>query len=40
MACVGWERKGIYRVMVGKPEGWRPFGKQKNRWEDNIKINL
>jgi hypothetical protein len=34
------ERKGVYRVMVGKPEGKRPLGSLRCRWEDNIKINL
>jgi hypothetical protein len=35
-----WERKGIYRVLVGKPEGKRPLGRQRCRWEDNIKMDL
>jgi hypothetical protein len=34
------ERKGVYRVLVGKPEGNRPFGRPRRRWEDNIKIDL
>ena len=34
------ERKGIYRVLVGKREGKRPLGKTRHRWEDNIKIDL
>ena len=34
------ERRGVYRVLVGKPEGKRPFGRPRNRWEDNIKIYL
>jgi len=34
------ERRGVYRVLVGKPEGKRPLGRPKLRWEDNIKINL
>ena len=33
------ERRGIYRVLVGKPEGKRPLGKPKSRWED-IKMDL
>jgi hypothetical protein len=37
--CLG-ERRGAYRVLVGKPEGWRPFGKHRNRWDNNIKMNL
>jgi hypothetical protein len=31
---------GVYRVLVGKPEGKRPLGRPIRRWEDNIKINL
>jgi len=31
-----WGR-GIYRVLVGKPEGKRPHGRPRHRWEDNIK---
>jgi hypothetical protein len=31
------ESKGAYRVLVGKPEGRRPTGKPRRRWEDNIK---
>jgi hypothetical protein len=34
------ERGGAYRVLVGKPEGKRPFRKPRCRWEDNIKMNL
>ena len=34
------ERRGIYRVLVGKPEGKRPLGSLKHRWEDNIKLDL
>ena len=34
------ESRGIYRVLVGKPEGKRPFGRHQRRWEDNIKIEL
>jgi len=33
------ERRGLYRVLVGKPEGKRPFGRPRHRWEDNIKID-
>jgi hypothetical protein len=39
IACMG-ERRGVYRVLVGKPEGKRPFGRLRRRWEDNIKIDL
>jgi len=34
------ERSGVYRVLVGKPEGKRPLGRPTRRWEDNIKMNL
>ena len=34
------ERRGVYRVLVGKPEGKRPLGRPRYRWEDNIKMNL
>jgi len=34
------EGRGIYRVLVGKPEGKRPLGRPKPKWEDNIKVDL
>ena len=34
------ERRGVYRVWVGKPEGKIPFGRPRLRWEDNIKMDL
>jgi len=34
------ERRGVYRVLVGKPEGKRPLGRPKRWWEDNIKMDL
>jgi len=34
------EKRGIYRVLVGKPEGKRPYGRPRHRWEDNIKMEL
>jgi len=34
------ERRGIYRVLMGKPEGKRPLGRPRCRWEDNIKMDL
>jgi hypothetical protein len=34
------EGKGIYRVLVGKPEGKRPLGRPRHRWEDNIKMDV
>jgi hypothetical protein len=37
--CMGEERK-VYRVLVGKPEGKRPLGRPRNRWEDWIRMVL
>jgi 2-polyprenyl-3-methyl-5-hydroxy-6-metoxy-1,4-benzoquinol methylase len=34
------ERRGVWRVLVGKPEGKRPLGRPRYRWEDNIKMDL
>ena len=34
------QRGGVYRVLVGKPEGKRPLGRPRRRWVDNIKMNL
>jgi len=34
------EKRGVYRVLVGKPEGKRPLGRPRHRWEDNIKMDL
>jgi len=34
------ERRGIYRVLVWKPEGRRILGRPKRKWEDNIKLDL
>ena len=34
------EDRGVHRVLVGKPEGKRPFGRPRRRWEDNIKMDL
>ena len=36
MARMG-EGRGVHRVLVGKPEGKRPLGRPRRRWEDNIK---
>jgi len=33
-----WERRGAYRIMMGKPKGKRPLGRPRHRWEDNIKF--
>jgi hypothetical protein len=34
------EGRGLYRFLVGKPEGKRPLGKPRRRWEDNTKMDL
>ena len=45
VVCLG-ERRGIYiyiyiyMILVGKPEGKRPLGRPRHRWEDNIKMDL
>jgi len=39
IACMG-ERRGVYRVLVGKPEAKRLLGKPRHRWQDIIKIDL
>ena len=40
-ACGSYrEGRGMYRVLVGKPEGRRPLGRPRHRWEDDIKVDL
>jgi hypothetical protein len=34
------EGRGAYRILVGRPEGRRPLGRPRCRWEDNIKMDL
>jgi hypothetical protein len=34
------EGRGMYRVLVGKPEGRRPLGRPRRRWEDSIRMDL
>jgi len=34
------ERRCVYRILVGKPEGRRPLGRPRRRWEGNIKMDL
>jgi hypothetical protein len=34
------EKRNVYRILMGKPEGKRPLGSPKCRWVDNIKIDL
>jgi len=36
----GGERRGVYRILVWKPEGKRPLGRPRGRCEDNIKMDL
>jgi hypothetical protein len=45
MRCAGHvarmgQGRGVYRVLVGRPEGKRPLGRSRRRWEDNIKMDL
>jgi hypothetical protein len=39
VACMG-ERRGAYRALVGNPEGRRQLGRPRQRWEDNIKMDV
>ena len=39
MACME-EGRGVHKVSVGRPEGKRPLGRTRHRWEDNIKMDL
>jgi hypothetical protein len=39
VACMA-KRRGVYRVLVGKPEGKRPLGRPRLRWEKNITMDL
>ena len=39
MALMG-QGRGVHRVLVGKPEGKRPLGRPRRRWEDTIKMDL
>ena len=40
-ACSAYgEGRGVYRALVGKPEGKRPLGRPRRRWEDNIRMDL
>jgi len=34
------EERGVYRVLLGKPEGKRPMGTHRRRWVDNIRMDL
>ena len=39
MACMG-KGTGVHRILVGKPEGKRPLGRPRRRWEDYIKMDI
>jgi hypothetical protein len=39
VACIRQGRK-VYRVLVGKPKGKKPLGRQRHRWEDGIRMDL
>jgi hypothetical protein len=40
-ACrTNWEKTNAYRVLMGKPEGKRPLGRPRRRWENNIRMDL
>jgi hypothetical protein len=39
VTCMG-EESGVHRVLVGKPEGKRPLGRPRRRWEDNIMMDV
>ena len=34
------EERGVHKVLVGKPDGKRPLGRPRRRWEDNVKMDL
>jgi hypothetical protein len=34
------EKRNVYRILVGKPEGKRPLGRSRRKWADNIKMDL
>ena len=34
------ERRGVYKIFVGQPQGNRPLGRSRRRWEGNIKMDL
>jgi hypothetical protein len=35
-----WERRKLYKVLVGKPKGKRPLGRPRRKWEDGIRMDL
>jgi hypothetical protein len=40
ISMISSRRRSMYRVLVGKPEGKRPLERTRQRWEDNIKMDL
>jgi len=40
VVCSTYEGRGAYRFLVGKPEGKRPLGRHRHKWEYNIKMDL
>ena len=40
MCLIMGDRRGVFRVLVGKPEGKGPLGRSKRRWDGNIKMDL
>jgi len=40
LPCSAYRGNETYRVLVGKPEGKRPLGRLRGRWEDNIKMDI
>jgi hypothetical protein len=38
--CNNREKRNVYKILVGKPEGKRPLGRRRSRWVDNIKMDL
>jgi hypothetical protein len=38
--CHAWERREKYKVLVGDPEGKRPLGRPRHKWEDGIRMGL
>jgi hypothetical protein len=37
---MGEEERSVYRVLVGRPEGKRPLGRHRRRWDDNIQVDF
>jgi hypothetical protein len=40
VACIGTNEKNSYKILAGKPEGKRPLGRRRRRWENNIKMDI